>query len=108
MRVRLFRDQQGFPRAEAQTPCEALGWFLEQDVQSDTGSGREIIGLIDEVRSGNLVRWEGTGNAHTLVLTPELASIVNNYSDPPAGCELPIEDLKTALIDWIAFIEGSS
>ena len=107
VQVQLFRDEYGYPRAEAAAPYQILGWFLEQDIQADSEWARELIKIIEEIQSGTESRWEGTGNVHTLILTPEKAYIESEFAEPQATCEISLDDLKQAVADWLAFLEQS-
>lgn len=105
-KVRLYRDEAGYPRAEAPAPCEALGWMLEQDVQGDLDWCRELLEIIGRVRGGALPEWSGTGNAHALDLAPGQARIETLWAEPPAVCELTLDDLEQAVRDWLAFLQA--
>lgn len=104
--VRLYRDRFGYPRADASPPHEVLGWFLEQDVQSDAAWGRELAGIVGDVRAGAREAYTATGNAHTLVLSREAARIETEFSDPPHQCTVSLQELERALLDWSAFVAG--
>lgn len=105
MKLTLYHDDHDFPRAEVETPYEVLGWFLEQDVQSSVSWCKELVGIIETIQCGRKARWEGTGNAHTLVLTQKRVRIENEYTDPPQSCELSLHDFENAILEWSTFIQ---
>ena len=105
MKIKLYHDVHDFPRAEVETPHKVLGWFLEQDVQSSISWCRELIELIEHIESGRESHWEGTGNAHTLILTGNGVRIENEYVDPPQSCALSLHAFKRAVKEWLKFIQ---
>jgi len=107
MKIKLYHDAHDFPRAEVDTPHEVLGWFLEQDVQSSISWCRDLLKLVEHIESGRESPWEGTGNAHTLVLTGKGVRIENEYVDPPQSCELSLPEFKSALKKWLKFIQDA-
>lgn len=104
MQVAMFMDADGSLRANVAAPCEVLGWFLEQDVQNDIAWGRELISIVDNVVTGKRSTWQGTGNAHTLTLTPGEAHIENEYTQDVRPCSISPDTFKQVLTDWIDFI----
>jgi hypothetical protein len=108
VKIRLFTDERGYPRVDAPSPCEVLGWFIEQDIQSDVNSAMELIEIIDRIQDGTNDYWKGTGNAHTLTLMPKGVHIQSEYAVPPAECEVTLQDLRQSLIDWVEFIKRFS
>ena|SRR5262245_1677795 len=107
MKLKLYYDAHDFPRAEVDTPHEVLGWFLEQDVQSSLPWGRELVETIENIQADRTSHWEGTGNAHTLVMTGKGVRIDNEYVDPPQSCELSLHEFKRAVQSWLTFIQDA-
>ena len=105
MKIKLYHDAYNFPRAEVETPHEVLGWFLEQDVQSSIPWCRELVEIIENIQAGRDSHWEGTGNAHTLILTGKGVRIDNEYVDPPQSCDLSLHAFKRAVQEWLKFIQ---
>lgn len=103
MRIRLFRDEKGYPHAEVSKSWKVLALFLEADIQRDQRWGQEIIQIINKVQNQEISNWEETGNVHTLFVTPEGVQIVNEFTNDT--CSLSIKDLKQAIEDWLMFIE---
>jgi hypothetical protein len=103
-RFQIFIDERRIARASVEPPYEMLGRFLEEDVQSHAAVAMELRRLIREVRSGQRSSWEGTGNAHTLVLRPTGARIEPEFAEPAILCELALDDLDVALAQWIAVL----
>lgn len=108
MSLKLYRDARGFARAEGSIEEKALSGFLESNVQAVPKYCREIIDHVDQVRSGKKVSWGRTGNAFTLILTPEKARIESDYADPPQSIELSLDDFEKVLLDWLSLIESPS
>lgn len=100
MQLRLYKDERGIPRAEAPPPQEALGWWLNQDIQRDLGACDEVLSVIQDIRAGRLANWEGTGNVHTITITREGARIETEFAVPPRTAEVSLDELQEAISRW--------
>jgi len=107
MKVHFYRDEHGYPRAKVPQPLEVLAWYLEQDVQGDLQWKQDVADVMDRIQRGEIDHWEATGNAHTLLLSKEMARIETEYADPLQSCELSQEDLLQAIRDWLDFVHES-
>lgn len=104
--IRCFRDEHGFPRADAGSECVSLAEFLEQDIQSGESDCQDLLAVIAEIESGDRQQWSGTGNAHEIVVTAEKAAITNLWIDTKLPCVLSLRDFKKALQEWGSFIKS--
>jgi uncharacterized protein YacL (UPF0231 family) len=107
VKIDLYRDEQGLPRARSEAPDDLLARFLESDVQGSVITAFDILGMLDRVESGETDRWEGTGNAYTLTLTPGGAWIQDEQdelADDTEALHLPLSDLREALNAWIGLL----
>jgi hypothetical protein len=104
MKVRLFRDTNGYTRAETAPFYEALGRFLEEDVQNNVNWIEELLYIINELETGSVTEWEGTGNASTLSLTDQSARITHEFDDSIPPCEISLQELRQILLDWRTLI----
>lgn len=98
--MRFFIDDDGNPRAVAAPPKQALGWFLEDDVQGAPNSCRLILEEIERVERGEIDMWEGTGNAHTVTVRPDGVTIVNEFADDSEPAEVSVDEFRVALTRW--------
>jgi uncharacterized protein YacL (UPF0231 family) len=105
MQLQFYRDAAGDPRAQCAPPCEPLASFLESDIQGSTAFAHEILRALDRVESGEEEVWEWTGNAHTLTLTGDAASIQSEIEEDAEPCLLSLSQVRQALADWIAFLD---
>src|SRR5436305_2620540 len=105
MQLEFYRDGAGDPRARGKGQGEALASFLEGDLQGSAKHGRAILHAIDRIEAGQLDRWEVTGNAYTLSLSPARASLVNEIDETAKPFELPLAQLKEAVAGWTAFVD---
>jgi hypothetical protein len=105
MQLEFYWDGAGDPRARCLGPGAVLAGFLEGDIQGSGKHGREILRAIDRIEAGKLDRWETTGNAYTLTLTPEGASLVSELDDEAKPYSIPLAQIKEAVADWTAFVE---
>jgi hypothetical protein len=93
-------------RASAGRDREALAQFLESDVQGSATSGIEILEAIEEVAGGRRYQWTRPGNSHTLVLTPEGATIEPELDEEAESGLVSLDDLREAVTRWIEFLDG--
>jgi uncharacterized protein YacL (UPF0231 family) len=105
MQHQFYWDAAGDPRAHCDPPGRPLADFLESDVQGSAATAREILRALDQVDAGDLDSWEMTGNVHTLALSPEGASLQNEYDEETEPYELPLSQLRQVLADWVSFLE---
>ena len=106
MQLEFYWDGADDPRARCHGPGgEALAGFLESDIQGSGRHARELLRNLDRIEAGRLAHWETTGNAYTLTLSPEGATLVSETDEDAEPLELSLEDLKEAVADWMAFVE---
>jgi uncharacterized protein YacL (UPF0231 family) len=103
MKIKLFRDYQNYPRAEASKSYRLLAVFLESEIQGDRRSGEEIVQIINKIKNKEIDHWEETGNASTLTLNLEKAIIDNEFTNET--CEVSLDDFQQAVLDWIDLLE---
>ncbi|MFL6203454.1 MAG: hypothetical protein ACJ76J_30170 [Thermoanaerobaculia bacterium] len=77
---------------------DLLARYLESDVQDSPELARLLLGLVDRVASGDLEGWEGTGNAFTLALAPEGATIQPEFGFDAEPCRVSLDELRQALL----------
>jgi uncharacterized protein YacL (UPF0231 family) len=102
MKLELYRDETGEPRARGHGRYARLAAFLESDVQGSRTLLRRIARAVEAVEGGKEERWEETGNAHTLTLTragARLQSEVDSAGGDEA-VEVSLADLRAALGLW--------
>jgi uncharacterized protein YacL (UPF0231 family) len=108
--MHFYRDDAGDPRASGSEPKELLARFLESDVQGSESYAGEILAAIERVAAGEEESWQETGNAHTLILDSEGATIEAEYEEdgeaPP--CRISLDELRGTLIGWLHFLERTS
>lgn len=106
MSLEFYRDEAGDPRARASRDRELLARFLESDVQGSATFGLEILAAIEAIADGRLREWTQTGNAHTLVLSPEGAAIEPDFDEESESALVSLADLREAVARWIEFLDG--
>ena len=97
---KFYHDANKCPRAEYAPPNEMLGWYLEQDVQSSPATCDELQSICTDVTSGAMERWEGVGNAHSILVEGENVTIRNEFDNDAEPCTVPIEEFQSALTQW--------
>ena len=106
VKLQLYRDSAGDPRAKCDPPYELLGLFLESDVQSNIALCEEILAVLDRIARDEITRWQQTGNAHTLFLEKTKVRIEAEYDELAAPCRLTREQLRDAVTRWSAFLSS--
>jgi uncharacterized protein YacL (UPF0231 family) len=105
MKLDLYRDSAGDPRARGKGHAQMVAGFLESDLQDSPEAAREVLRAVDDVESGRAKSWEHTGNAYTLTLSPEGAAIQEENAEDAKPHRLTLEALRQAVADWAAFLE---
>ncbi len=104
MKLDLYLDDHGLPRARWQGPYDLVARFLESDVQGSVATAQDLLGLVDRVESGELESWEGTANIHTLSLGPDGGILVDELDESSPPQNVSLADLREALEAWIALL----
>nr|WP_141661863.1 YacL family protein [Burkholderia ambifaria] len=78
--MKIYVDERGFIRAEIAAGLEIVGDFLSSDVQGSVYAVDEYINACLSVESREVERWEGTGNAHTVIIENDDVEILNEYT----------------------------
>ncbi len=102
---KMHKDRFGILRADYPKRYQALGFYLEQDVQTSTAVCDSLLLLCSKVLAGELAEWSRTGNAHTLTIRRSSVLIENEFDDSAAMCEISMSEFQVALKSWRAQIE---
>jgi hypothetical protein len=105
MKLDLYRDAAGDPRARGKGRGRMVAGFLESDLQDSPRAAREVLRAVDDVEAGREPSWERTGNAYTLTLSPEGAAIQDERSDDGGLHTLSLPELREAVGSWLSFLE---
>lgn len=100
MKLELYRDQDGCPRARG----GLLARWLESDLQGSAAGTQRLLDLLDRIGAGEIERWEETGNAHTLELGPDGATIVPEWDEEALPQQVSLAELRDALNGWLALL----
>jgi uncharacterized protein YacL (UPF0231 family) len=100
MQLQFYWDSAGDPRARC-----PLAAFLESDVQGSLEFAHEILRALDRIESGEEETWEVTGNAHTLTLARDEATIRSEVDEDAEPYVLPPGLLREVVADWVSFLD---
>lgn len=106
MKLHLYRDADGSPRARGERPGDLLAGYLESDLQGSVTSTVRLLDLLDRLEAGEIEHWEETGNAYTLTLAPEGGTITPEWAEDVAPDLVPLADLRDGLSRWLALLGG--
>jgi uncharacterized protein YacL (UPF0231 family) len=106
MKLELYRDSAGDPRARGKGRAQTVAGFLESDLQDSPAAAREVLRALDAVESGREPAWERTGNAYTLTLSPKGATVQDENAEDSKPYRLSLAALREAVAGWLSFLEG--
>jgi hypothetical protein len=101
MRIVFERDRQGYPQARASSPWVALGSMLESDLQDDFSIQHALEELRRALGSGS--RVEITGNAHTVTVEGENATVACDDDPSLRVSRVPTRVLISLVFAWQSF-----
>ncbi len=104
MTFEFFHDNEGSPHVKTDGAHARAGCYLESDVQGSAAYGKRILAAIRELHGGTRGRFEETGNAHTLTLTPVRALITPELENA-APLSMDIAEFEKLLSSWVSFLE---
>ncbi len=106
--IRCYRDEYGMFRAEVTNGHSNLGNFLEQDVQGSVKGAQLYLDVLQSVMDGREAEWSGTGNAHTVTISPSGVTIENVWDEGLGTAVVSLDDFKQALLSWQACISAET
>ena len=108
-RLRTFRliEKGGKNMEDVQDENQYMTSQLCDDITSDY-SIQMTAKAIEEVASGRIPTWEGTGNAWTVVLRPDGATFEFSIMDGEPGGKVSLETYRRALEAWRDFLADES
>lgn len=97
--LEFYRDADGAACARGRD--QRLATFFETDLQESVEVTRDLIALL----ANGSERGEFNGNAHSIRISPMLATIEANFDDEAADRRLPREELLVCVRSWLEFIK---
>ncbi|WP_322084202.1 YacL family protein [Burkholderia sp. BCC1972] len=104
--MKIYVDERGFVHAEMAEGQKIVGDFLSSDIQGSVYAADEYINACLSVENGRVEKWEGTGNAHTVIIEKDGVEIFNEYTEE----SLRISGIKTFrayLEEWREYLLGA-
>ncbi len=98
----------GFFVLKKQMDAQASERFLEQDIQSSGVVTNEFLEIVESMKDGRQAEWNGTGNAHSITISPKEVSIENIWDDSLGIAQVSLDDFKQALLSWLACISAEA
>ncbi|GAA3581073.1 hypothetical protein GCM10023078_06200 [Gibbsiella greigii] len=106
--MKFYKNSDGYLKVEADESMHLVSSFLEHDVQNSVYGVDEYLSACDSVSNGDVPRWEGTGNAHTVTIKKNGVNIYNEYTNEEMNIST-ISEFKKILENWKKLIlEGNS
>ncbi|MCC8376555.1 hypothetical protein CKY10_03855 [Photorhabdus sp. HUG-39] len=97
--MRFFIDKDGYPEVDLGYEYHVLADFLSGDIQGSLRGVNEYLDLCESVKNGELLQWEGTGNAHTVTIKLDSVEIFNEYTEESLTIST-IEEFRSYLERW--------
>jgi hypothetical protein len=85
--VRIEGHLRARPQVATDRRAAALAAFIQSDIQADANAAHDWLDRLDAVASGRVENDEGTGNAFTLTLDRQGATLAHAVSDDAPGGE---------------------
>lgn len=105
--IRCHRDENGINWAEPVGVHPLVATYLEDDIQGSPESARRVLTILDDVESGKLGEWVGTGNAHTLTVRRAGVGIENVWDESLGAAAVSLKVFRECVEAWLAFISGT-
>lgn len=102
--LKFFHDNNNIPCARGPLAEKSLTVFLETDIQGDTIILSALLDDIWAVENGHSESREFYGNAHTVTLTADTATIQSEVDENAQTYTTKLKHLTEVLQDWEAFI----
>lgn len=102
--LKFFHDDSSIPCARGPLSEKLLTVFLETDIQGDTIILSALLDDIWAVENGHSESREFYGNAHTVILTADTATIKSEIDENAPSYNTKLKHLTEVLQDWEAFI----
>ncbi len=68
----------------------------------------KYMAAAEDVETGRLPKWSGTGNAHTVTIQSDGVSIENVWDESLGVAEVSIPEFKQCLGSWLRLISSPS
>ena len=105
MQLQFYSDDTGAPRARCEGHGRVVAGFLESDLQDSLAAAHEVLRAVDDVAAGRAPSWERTGNAYTLTLAPDGATLQDEIDEEAEPYALSLPELREVVADWVSFLE---
>lgn len=102
--IKFYHDDNNIPCARGPLSEKLLTVFLETDIQGDTIILNALMDDIWAVENGHSETREFFGNAHTVTLTIDSATIQSELDEAEPSYTTKLKHLTEVLQDWEAFI----
>jgi uncharacterized protein YacL (UPF0231 family) len=98
--ISCYRDDTGLLRARAADKDQLLAVFLETDIQEDKDMAIELLRQVKALQNGEKKRYETSGNAHTVTMTPKAVTIESLFDDEAPRYRLKLAHFRDILTQW--------
>ncbi|RKG72900.1 hypothetical protein D7V88_37400 [Corallococcus terminator] len=105
--LRFTWDQQGRAVVNGLPPDDVLADYLAQELGFEPARAQKMLRVLNAVRHGKRDRWDVTGDAWSLELSPVRASIHSEETIPGRSQELSLEEFEHVVRSWLEFMELS-
>lgn len=103
--MKFIIDNNGYPKViEYQEQEQIIVDFLEGDIQRSLRSVNEYITLARDFLNNKIDYWEGTSNAHTVILNNNEIEIINEFTEDTIVLK-DIDNFIKVLEQWKQILE---
>ncbi len=98
--ISCYRDDTGLLRARAAGKDQRLAVFLETDIQEDKGMATELLKQISALKKGKKKRYETSGNAYAITMTPKTVTIESLFDEEMRPFRMKLALFQDVLTQW--------
>ncbi|WP_127960465.1 hypothetical protein [Serratia microhaemolytica] len=102
--MRFYVNNLGFAVLEVGRSKQVIADFLGSDIQahSDNYNMRLFLSVCHSIRNHEMSEWEGTGNAHTVIIKLNDVEIYNEFTED--NIHITLNEFEWYLKQWERFI----
>jgi len=102
--LNFYRDDNDMACARGPVDEQLLSVFLETDIQEDTLILQRILDDLWAVQNGHDDSREFSGNAHSVLMTPDKVTIHSDANEQLNDYTTNISHFHEVLLNWESFI----
>lgn len=95
--MRFFLSENNKPSIEVDEKLRVVSDFLQGDVQGSLSCANEYLAACNAVKEEKITAWQGTGNAHTVIIKNKTVNVFNEFSE---------EEIIISFDEFVSYLEA--